>query len=54
MTSQQRPRPSDWQWDDSQWSDRPAAPTSPDRVPDPDDDRPGWLRRLLRWAERPT
>jgi hypothetical protein len=51
--SDQQPNPDTrWQWDDSLWGDTPAAPTSPEQVPDPDDECPGWLRRLLRWAAR--
>lgn len=47
MTSQQ---PHDWQWDDSQWGQSPAAPTNPEQVPEDPDDTPGWLRRLMAWA----
>lgn len=52
MTSQQQPTNNRWQWDDSQWSDTPAAPTSLGQVPEPDDgdEFSAAVRRLLRWA----
>lgn len=46
-----KPKPNDWMWDNSQWSDQPTAPTAPDQIPDTDDGWPGWLRRLLRWSD---
>lgn len=53
MSDQQ---PTDWQWCDDLWGDTPTAPSTPEQVPDPDDDRwagwPSYLRRLMRWASR--
>jgi hypothetical protein len=36
--SDQQPHPDNWQWDDAAWSQTPAAPTSPEQVPESEGD----------------